>query len=401
MITIHFDGVIEPREVQSVASFKGRLFIARAGQVVYSKIDVRNGAIGVIPESIPVCAVSAEYPVYNVNEDLATPAYIKLLFRTTRFREILNAMVSGASGRKRIQPDEIEKVSVPLPPLEVQQAIVARWQEAQEEAARLESQASDLETQILDDVLERLGLVSGRGQPAPKVFVSRWRQLDRWSVDYTARQLSGALDVHHTYFPLVKLRDVASVSYGIQKSPQNRPGAHARPYLRVANVQNGRLDLSEVKFINVPDAEMPLFRLQAGDLLVCEGNSAALVGRPAIWQDEIADCVHQNHILRVRVNAQLVAPEYVLLYMQTQPARCYFRSRAKFTTNLASINSNDLRDLDLPLPPLDVQNQIVEAASMRRAEVTRLQEGAARLRASVASEVEATILGEKPAPGRR
>ncbi len=212
-------------------------------------------------------------------------------------------MVSGASGRKRIQPDEIEKVSVPLPPLEVQQAIVARWQEAQEEAARLESQASDLETQILDDVLERLGLVSGRGQPAPKVFVSRWRQLDRWSVDYTARQLSGALDVHHTYFPLVKLRDVASVSYGIQKSPQNRPGAHARPYLRVANVQNGRLDLSEVKFINVPDAEMPLFRLQAGDLLVCEGKQRLASADRRSGRTRSPDCVHPRTFLRAACEA--------------------------------------------------------------------------------------------------
>ena len=78
--------------------------------------------------------------------------------------------------------------------------------------------------------------------------------------------------------------------------------------------------------IEVPDAEMENLRLQKGDLLVCEGNSADLVGRPAIWNDEIPDCIHQNHILKVRLNEQTALPKFVLEYMQTLPARSYFRA---------------------------------------------------------------------------
>jgi type I restriction enzyme, S subunit len=98
------------------------------------------------------------------------------------------------------------------------------------------------------------------------------------------------------------LGSVGKVSYGLQKYPGNRPGLHPRPYLRVANVQRNWLDLRVIKTINVPDEDMPKHRLEKGDVLLCEGNSADLVGRGAIWRGEIADCVHQNHVLRVRLD---------------------------------------------------------------------------------------------------
>ena len=142
-----------------------------------------------------------------------------------------------------------------------------------------------------------------------------------------------------------------------------------------------------------------LFGSRRGDLLVCEGNSADLVGRPAIWNDEIPDCVHQNHILKVRVNREAAIPEYVLEYMQTPPARSYFRSRAKFTTHLASINSNDLRELPVPLPPLDIQHDILQDVQAGRAEIARLRADAERVRRAARAEVEALILGTRPVAG--
>src|SRR5437870_2621448 len=81
LVTLHFDGTMEPRDREGQKDFKGRLFFAFAGDVVYSRIDVRNGAIGIIPPEMPRVAVSSKYPVYNVSPDIALPSYIKLLFR--------------------------------------------------------------------------------------------------------------------------------------------------------------------------------------------------------------------------------------------------------------------------------------------------------------------------------
>jgi len=399
LVTLHFGGDMQPRDLKGKVNFKGKLFNGFAGDVVYSKIDVRNGAIGVVPTSMPTVAVSSEYPVYRVRPDVALPEYVKLLFRTTAFRQQINSMISGASGRKRVQPSDLQEIEVPLPPLPVQRAIVRRWQKAQGEIAKASGRAEKLERATGQEVLKCLGITARVADVLPKVFAVWWKDLERWSVDFLRRFLASGKQLQRTKYPLTTLGAIAKASYGLQKCPGNRPGAHGRPYLRVANVQKGRLDLSEIKYIDVPDAEMDTCRLKGGDLLVCEGNSADLVGRPAIWNNEIPDCVHQNHILKVRINPDVALPHFVLEYMHTAPARNYFRSRAKQTTNLASINSNDLRGLPLPLPPLDVQGRIVGMVSKRRAEIAAARQAAAKKSAQIAQEVEEMILGERPVKG--
>ena len=139
---------------------------------------------------------------------------------------------------------------------------------------------------------------------------------------------------------------------------------------------------------------MHSLRLQPGDLVVCEGNSADLVGRPAIWRGEIPDCVHQNHILKVRVNREKASPEFVLEYMHTAPARNYLRSRAKFTTNLASINSNDLRELPLALPSVPAQRRMVKKIKAKRKRVAALKADAEAKGERAKADVERMILGQ-------
>ncbi len=87
LATIHFDGSIEPRNLRGKNKFKGKLYFAHAGDVVYSKIDVRNGAIGIIPPDMPSVAVSGEYPVYSVRSDIADAGYIHLVLGRLLFKK--------------------------------------------------------------------------------------------------------------------------------------------------------------------------------------------------------------------------------------------------------------------------------------------------------------------------
>ncbi len=123
LLTIRFDGSIEPRPSISRNEIKGKLFRVCSGDVVFSKIDVRNGAIGLVPPDVENSFVTSEFPTYSVLSELADPQYIKILFRTKVFMRILNSMISGTSGRKRIQPIQLKNVIVPVPPLPVQEAI--------------------------------------------------------------------------------------------------------------------------------------------------------------------------------------------------------------------------------------------------------------------------------------
>ncbi|WP_293002576.1 restriction endonuclease subunit S [Nevskia sp.] len=158
----------------------------------------------------------------------------------------------------------------------------------------------------------------------------------------------------------VPLRDVANVQTGLSKS-QNRTGPSVlRPYLRVANVQDGHFDLTEIKTIEVPATQVERFSLRNGDVLLTEGGDFDKLGRGSIWNGDIPNCVHQNHVFAVRViDSTVLLPEFLACEIQSIRAKNYFLSCAKQTTNLASINSSQLKELPILVPPLSEQRVIV------------------------------------------
>jgi restriction endonuclease S subunit len=133
LLTIRFDGSIEPREPVQIQNVKGKLFCVYPGDVIFSKIDVRNGAIGLAPNDVDSMCATSEFPIYSVETENAHSEYIKLLFRSAVFMKLLNSMISGASGRKRIQPSQLEGVKVPIPPFSIQNKIAEHWKKAQKE----------------------------------------------------------------------------------------------------------------------------------------------------------------------------------------------------------------------------------------------------------------------------
>ncbi|MEQ9437485.1 MAG: restriction endonuclease subunit S [Cyclobacteriaceae bacterium] len=137
------------------------------------------------------------------------------------------------------------------------------------------------------------------------------------------------------------------------------------PYLRVANVQDGYLDLSQIKEIEVLPSDLEKYKLHKGDILYTEGGDKDKLGRGTIWNDEIKDCIHQNHIFRARLYRKDMSPKFVGYYSQTRTAKDYFFSKAKQTTNLASINLTVLSNLPFPICSLNEQTQIVQEIESR------------------------------------
>lgn len=155
--------------------------------------------------------------------------------------------------------------------------------------------------------------------------------------------------------------EVADVSGGVTLG---RKGALTQPvtlpYLRVANVQRGQLNLvTEVKTVTIGTAELPRFQLKEGDLLITEGGDWDKVGRTCIWREEIATCLHQNHVFKARGHTSEWLPAWGELYLNSADARAYFAASAKQTTNLASINMTELRNCMFPLPPVAEQQRIL------------------------------------------
>lgn len=156
--------------------------------------------------------------------------------------------------------------------------------------------------------------------------------------------------------PIEQLGNVAEVVSGVAKG-RKLVGKITRevPYLRVANVQAGGLDLSEMKYIPATVGEIDELAVRAGDVLLTEGGDFDKVGRGALLENDIGECIHQNHVFRVRVQSSKLVPEYFAAFLQTFAARKYFLKAAKKTSNLASINMTQLKNLPLPLPRLALQ----------------------------------------------
>jgi len=131
------------------------------------------------------------------------------------------------------------------------------------------------------------------------------------------------------------------------------------PYLRVANVKDGRLDLSEIKTIDVPDKIAKTLALQYGDLLLTEGGDPDKVGRGTLWQNELTLCIHQNHIFRVRFDLSRFDSMFLALQFRSAHAKAYFLKHAKKTTGIASINQKVLKAYPLIFPSLAEQQAIV------------------------------------------
>jgi len=152
---------------------------------------------------------------------------------------------------------------------------------------------------------------------------------------------------------------VAEVKGGITKDQKRKPArARAVPYLRVANVQRGYLDLSEMKEILATEEEISELALEPGDILFNEGGDRDKLGRGWVWGGELPVCIHQNHVFRARLYDYGLQPKFVSWYANWSGQRFFF-DKGKHTTNLASISMSKLRGLPLPVPPIAEQARIV------------------------------------------
>lgn len=287
---------------------------------------------------------STEFHVLRAGP-LIEPDFIYFILRSPPVRSYAASTFQGAVGQQRVPASFLEKFRIPLPPLSEQQRIVEILQEA-EHIRRLRSQAEAKTAELIPAIFESLF----PGGDARKTV------------------------------PLASLADIVS---GVAIGRKMRARATAIPYLRVANVQAGFLNLAEIKETLATDAEIRTFGLKAGDVLLIEGGDADKLGRGCLWSGEVSLCIHQNHVFRVRPDSKKLDSVFFAEFLQSPIARAYFLRCAKRTTNLASINLTQLKGLPVPVVPIERQIElrrlILAAKELPEAEENKLRELSASL----------------------
>ena len=232
---------------------------------------------------------------------------------------------------------------LPLPPPEEQLAIAtyldaetARIDELIEEKRRLLVALADLKTTRISELLtgsERTTVETG----------------DPW----LPRIPRG--------WTLKRLKYLGQVRSGLAKGKKHDASVVTveLPYMRVANVQDGYIDLTDVTLLEVARDEIERFSLVTGDVLMNEGGDYDKLGRGAVWQGAIAPCLHQNHVFAVRLD-DLGWAEWVAALTRTAYAKFYFMNNSKQSTNLASINQGNVKEFPVVMPPESERDDILE-----------------------------------------
>lgn len=196
---------------------------------------------------------------------------------------------------------------------------------------------------------------------------------------------------------LKRLKHLAQVRSGLAKGKDNGSNPTVElPYLRVANVQEGSLDLREISTMPVELDAVERFSLQEGDVLMNEGGDYDKVGRGAVWTGEIAPCLHQNHVFAVRpIDRDL--SEWLAAITQTQYAKFYFMNNAKQSTNLASISQSSVKELPILLPPKKQREALLKKLGAELAAfdnlITHTQEEITLLKELRAATIADAVLG--------
>jgi type I restriction enzyme, S subunit len=172
---------------------------------------------------------------------------------------------------------------------------------------------------------------------------------------------------------LVCLKRVADIQTGLTLGKVYDGPLIERPYLRVANVQDGHLALDDVTIIEIPAEVAKRVELRVDDVLMTEGGDLDKLARGFLWNGEIPDCLHQNHIFAVRCLHHKLLPKFLTYLTASRYGRDYFEATGKRTTNLASTNSTKVGAFPLPLPSVKEQARMVEYLEAQLDSLSSLQ----------------------------
>lgn len=315
-----------------------------AGDVLIAGLGDDNNTVGracVAPKGIEPAMVKADCFRFRLNQDEVRADFVAVALTATAAVDA--GRLSTGSTRARIPLSIMAARKLLLPPLD-EQAHIADFLDR--ESAKIDALVA--EQQRLIELLKE------KRQAVISHAVTKGLNPNAPMKDSGIEWLGEVPD----HWEVVALKRVAHVNTGVAKGRDIvGKSTIAVPYLRVANVQDGFLDLDDVATIEIGEDEIDRYALKPGDVLMNEGGDFDKLGRGCVWHGEISPCITQNHVFAVRPCR--VESAWLNLVSSSAYAQFYFMMRSKQSTNLASISSTNLMELAVPLPPSSEQLEIV------------------------------------------
>lgn len=342
-VKLHAKGVV-PRDAVYGSQLKTKKQQAtKAGDLLVAEIDAKVGGVGIIPPELAGSIVSSHYFLYEIDESICLPKFLEFYVRHGAVEIQFQDFVRGSTNYASIRAHHTLELQIPLPHLDEQRRIVARIEELIapiEDARGLRAEARE----------EAASLVGGS-----VVELFTLRRGEDWT-DYRLGDLT------------------KEIRHGTSEKAHDEP--YGTPVLRMGNIQNGRLDLTDLKYFNLADRHREKLLLQRGDVLVNRTNSPELVGKCAVF-DEEGEYTYASYLIRLRFDLDRVVPQLVAAYINSPIGRAYMFSNRKQMTGQANVNSKALRAMPISLPAVGEQRILVyylDSLQVQVDELTALQD---------------------------
>lgn len=326
-------------------------YIINKGQFIISKIDARNGAFGIVPNELDNAIVTASFLNYDINEKIINPIYLTLFVTTNYFMEICENNSSGTTGRRNISEELFLNSFIPLPPIDIQEKIVDEYQKRILEIENLKKQNEIIEQNSKNYLLQELGIDNLNSQSefnkTDKILhFKKYSEIKDWSVENEGEKS------YKSKFDLVKLDDICDTNIGLTYSPNDiLYDKNSIPVLRSNNIKDNKISYDDLVMVKKQPRKNQMVNI--GDLLMCVRNgSKNLVGKVALIEKNNMSFGAFMAIIRSKYN------QFLYYFLKSD----YFRNTVSFakSTGINQISQSDIKNFQIPLPPLDIQKQIVK-----------------------------------------
>lgn len=361
-------------------------YLAKEGQFIMSKIDARNGAFGVVSNELDNAIVTGDFPLFDVDTKRINPVYLYLLSATKPFVQYAQSCSRGTTNRQRIDIDAFLSLQIPIPSLEEQNKIVTAYNTTITQADDLSQQAGDINDQIEEYLKDSLGIEKSNEMEDTNsngfLHFVKYKDIDKWGYDFILKNSKSLSSTKYTTKKICQLCDLSSGGTPSRSRKEYYGGDI--PWIKTGELQNEVLFDTEEK--------LTLLGLNNSSAKLYPKNSlvvamyGATIGKTAKLGVEAT--TNQACAVLFNIDNNQIQTDYLWLYLQSQTDKLKSMAYGGAQPN---INAGIVANYEVPIPPADIQNEIVDHISALRAKQKHLQQQASDLRTQASQQFEQTI----------